>query len=209
MSKLLYFTVIMLVGASVAEEQHAAEGALEALVLQTQRGQLLLLELEHQQLLSAKGKAHRLLLEDPEPDIILLQQKVQQVEAELAFQQQQTDMARTKAASIIRSLRADEQQAAALLKQQAAEADEASRRLCEALTEGHGDMSLLCRGAKVDMSPELAKVLNWLARQQGKTESNRKPWILTKLAMVWIGWLVVVRMLWRLGEPEEKTHKMD
>ncbi|MPC73761.1 hypothetical protein E2C01_068098 [Portunus trituberculatus] len=66
------------------------------------------------------------------------------------------------------------------------------------------DMSLFCRGAKVDMSQELAKVLRWLAQQQGKPKPRRKHWTLTKLAVLCIGWLVAVRMVWTLGESEDR-----
>ncbi|MPD01081.1 hypothetical protein E2C01_096593 [Portunus trituberculatus] len=209
MYKFVFFTVTSVLVASAAEEQNM-EKAVEALEHHVHKGRLRQ-EVEHEQVLSGHSKAQRQLLEEErkesEANRKQLHQQVQQLEANLAFQQQQAGLAQEQHAYMLRSLRAMRQQAEDLLHQQAVEADKATRRLCEALTQGRGNMRLLCRGARIDMSPTLAKVLQWLARQQGKpkSRSSRTSWTLIKIAAVWHGWLVITILLWRMDQLDRKT----
>ncbi|KAG0723924.1 Cytochrome P450 2J6 [Chionoecetes opilio] len=46
------------------------------------------------------------------------------------------------------------------------QADAASRRLCEAVTEGRGQLQLLCPQARHSTAPKLDKVLKWLEQQR-------------------------------------------
>lgn len=190
---LLVFSVLLAAGAG--KEHASPEKAVEALVLHVQQGQLLLQKLEHQQRLTANSKASQMLLErentERKAQTTLLQQEVQHLEAKLALQQKHASQARERAASSARSQREVLQKAAAVLRQKTQEANMATRRLCEALTEGRGDMSLLCREATLDMSPDVDKALRWLAHQQGEKKATKSPWTFTNLALLWLGWLVI------------------
>lgn len=139
-----------------------------------QRGTRLLKKLEHELLLSARQRRLLRAFND-KPKLLQQQVQLQQLEDELALQQQQAQQqAQTKSAFTGRSLRAERrQQAADVLKEQAEENDKVTRRLCQVLTEGRRSKSLPCRGPQVDTSPELPSVLEGPARQQSVAKPCR------------------------------------
>lgn len=126
-----------------------------------------------------------------------LKQEVQQPEAELSLQQQESE-SQPQATSATSSLSSDMHQAMALWRQQVGQADEGSGSQCETLTQDRGDLRQLCRR---DASPQLSKVLQWLARRHtagGRRDESKyrdASRLFLKLAAVCAGWLVVVRWL--------------
>ncbi|MPD02927.1 hypothetical protein E2C01_098536 [Portunus trituberculatus] len=193
----------MVVASVVGAKLPGRGGNMEALALQIKSGQRLWEDLQEERLLFAR---QRVLLEDErvkqDAELKPLHQQVQRLEEDLVLQQQEASAVQQQADSLLQGLRLERQEVADLLHQQVPAADEAFRRLCHSLMRGKGDISNLCREAKLDVSPELAELLRQQAHQLGQPEPRRERWTRTKVAMLVVGFVVTVTIAWRLGEPK-------
>ncbi|KAG0712303.1 Cytochrome P450 2J6 [Chionoecetes opilio] len=86
---------------------------------------------------------------------VALEQEVLVVEGEVAEQQQRVGEAQAQATAVTGTLRGYLQDALTLRQQTERQADAASRRLCEAVTEGRGQLQLLCPQARHSTAPKL------------------------------------------------------
>ena len=117
-----------------------------------------------------------------------LEEEVLLLEAKAAEQQKMAREAPAEAAEDVRILRGHLQDGRSLVRDAAREADQASRRLCQALTEGHGDLQLLCRTASRDVSPDMEILYQYMEQQLLKEESNcwTQPLLLLLVGAAWL-----------------------
>ncbi|KAG0722528.1 hypothetical protein GWK47_005967 [Chionoecetes opilio] len=100
-----------------------------------------------------------------DPTRITLEKEVLLLEDEVAEQQRLVLEAHVQAIEVTGTLRRYLQDALTLRQKAEHEADAASRRLCVAVTEGRGQLQLLCHQARHTPSPKLDEVLKWLEKQ--------------------------------------------
>lgn len=158
--------------------------------------------LEEQLRLSALAEEHRQLLlaqrQEVERASFLLEKEVILLEAEVAQQQQAVRGALLEAAAAVaQTHRRFVDDGIARLFSASHEADRAGLRLCEALTEGEGNLRLLCRGATRQPHPNLSLLLDRLERRlAGGRVYPRNSLLLPKVLLVlgvWaaLGWLLI------------------
>ena len=141
-----------------------------------------------------------------------LEKEVLELEADAARHQEMVDQAPARASKVAQDARGKLEQVLTVMQEEKRKVDEANRRLCEALTEHHGTLQVLCRGATMDPSPDLAKVMHWLGneanrnKRQGKKGANRTLIAILKLAAVWSVGLALVKVVMR---GRKKTAKLD
>ena len=133
-----------------------------------------------------------------------LEEEVLLLEARAAEQQKMAREAPAQAVEDVRILRGYLQDGRTLVQDAAREADEAGRRYCKAMTEGHGNLQLLCRKVTRDVALDMARIYQFLEKQllKEKIDCWTPPLL---LMLVWTAWLAAI---WYLL-PRKKTLKTD